>query len=121
MYETLAKSNLHAILHAAGKGPAKQGFAENNTAFESWSVFKAEFLHTYSFPTLKQLASHRLRNHQQCHDEPVIEYYTDVMKLCKIIDYNMTDVSKLDHLNHGLKLSLMKDVLRRAPTMPFEF
>ncbi|CAF1487839.1 unnamed protein product, partial [Rotaria sordida] len=88
---------------------------------ESWTVFKAEFLHTYSSPTLKQLASHRLRNRQQHYDEPVIEYYADVTKLCKIIDPSMTDVSKTDHLYHGLKSSLMKEVFGRAPTTPSEF
>ncbi|CAF1371549.1 unnamed protein product [Rotaria sordida] len=103
------------------EGPAKQWFIENNTHLESWNTFKAEFIHTYSSPTVKQLASQRLRTRQQRTDEPVIEYYTDVMKLCKIIDPNMTDVSKLDHLYHGLKPSLMKEVLRQAPRTPSEF
>ncbi|CAF3424589.1 unnamed protein product [Rotaria socialis] len=94
------------------EGPAKQWYLENNTTFESWSVFKAEFLHTYSSPALKQLASHRLRTRQQRIDEPVNEYYTDIMKLCKIVDPNMTDVSKIDHLYHGIKSSLMKEVHR---------
>ncbi|CAF4445986.1 unnamed protein product, partial [Rotaria magnacalcarata] len=33
----------------------------------------------------------------------------------------MTDASKLDHLYHGLKPSLMKDVLRGAPLTPADF
>ncbi|CAF1539832.1 unnamed protein product, partial [Adineta steineri] len=33
----------------------------------------------------------------------------------------MTDASKLDHLYHGLKSSLMKDVLREAPATPAAF
>ena len=40
------------------------------------------------------------------------------MKLCKLVDLNMTDASKLDHLYHGLKSSLMKEVLRQAPSTP---
>ncbi|CAM4983361.1 unnamed protein product [Rotaria socialis] len=103
------------------EGPAKQWYLENNTTFESWSVFKAEFLHTYSSPALKQLASHRLRTRQQRIDEPVNEYYTDIMKLCKIVDPNMTDVSKIDHLYHGIKSSLMKEVLRLTPRTSAEF
>ena len=43
------------------------------------------------------------------------------MKLCKIIDPNMTDVSKLDHLYHGLKPSLPKEVLRQTPLTPTAF
>ncbi|CAF4376408.1 unnamed protein product, partial [Rotaria magnacalcarata] len=33
--------------------------------FESWSGFKAQFLHTFSSPSSKQLASNRLRTRQQ--------------------------------------------------------
>ena len=103
------------------EGPAKEWFIENITMFESWNVFKAAFLHTYSSPTSKKLASNRLRTRQQRYDEDVIEYYTDVMKLCKLVDPNMTDASKFDHLYHGLKSSLMKEVLRQAPSTPSAF
>ena len=103
------------------EGSAKQWFTESITAFESWSIFKAEFIHTYSSPVSKQLVLHRLRNRQQRFDEPVIEYYTDIIKLCKIVDPNMTDVSKLDHLYHGLKPSLMREVLRQASNTPSNF
>ncbi|CAF5079092.1 unnamed protein product [Rotaria magnacalcarata] len=103
------------------EGHPKQWFNENNTTFESWSLFKTRFLHTYSSPSSKQIASNRLRTRQQRHDEAVIEYYTDVMKLCKLVDPNMTDASKLDHLYHGLKSSLMKEVLREAPLTPSAF
>ena len=44
------------------EGPAKLWFQENIAAFESWSTFKAQFLHTYLSPSLKQLASNRLRH-----------------------------------------------------------
>ncbi|CAF1606546.1 unnamed protein product [Rotaria magnacalcarata] len=102
-------------------GHPKQWFIENITIFESWNVFKTQFLHIYSSPSSKQLASNRLRTRQQRYDEAVIEYYTDVIKLCKLVDPNMTDASKLDHLYHGLKPSLMKDVLRGAPSTPADF
>ncbi|CAF3341881.1 unnamed protein product [Rotaria socialis] len=102
-------------------GHPKQWFNENTTIFESWNVFKTQFLHISSSPSSKQLASNRLRSRQQRYDETVIEYYTDVIKLCKLVDPNMTDASKLDHLYHGLKPSLMKDVLREAPSTPADY
>ncbi|CAF4623612.1 unnamed protein product, partial [Rotaria socialis] len=58
---------------------------------------------------------------QQRIDEPVNEYYTDIMKLCKIVDPDMIDVSKIDHLYHGITSSLMKEVLRQTPRTPAEF
>ncbi|CAF1490083.1 unnamed protein product [Rotaria magnacalcarata] len=75
----------------------------------------------YSGKPDQDLASNRLRTRQQRYDEAVIEYYTDVNKLCKLVDPNMTDASKIDHLYHGLKPSLMKDVLRGAPSTPADF
>jgi hypothetical protein len=102
-------------------GPTKQWYDENRSSFETWNHFKTEFIKTYSSPAKKQLASHRLRTRQQRVDEPIIEYYTDVIKLCKIVDPHMTDVSKIDHLYHGLKMSLMREVLRQEPSTPAEF
>ena len=117
----ITESQALKIISTFLEGHPKQWFIENSTIFESWSIFKAQFIHTYSSPSSKQLASNRLRTRQQRHDEAVIEYYTDVMKLCKLVDPNMTDASKLDHLYHGLKSSLMKDVLREAPSTPSDF
>ncbi|CAF1292664.1 unnamed protein product [Rotaria sordida] len=117
----ITESQALKIIPTFLEGHAKQWFNENNTIFESWSAFKVAFIHTYSSPTAKQLASNRLRTRQQRYDEAVIEYYTDVMKLCKLVDPNMTDASKLDHLYRGLKSSLMKEVLRQAPSTPSEF
>ncbi|CAM4852282.1 unnamed protein product, partial [Rotaria magnacalcarata] len=76
------------------------------------------FLEGHPKQWFNENTSNRLRTRQQRYDVTVIEYYTDVIKLCKLVDPNMTDASKLDHLYHGLKPSLMKDVLRGAPLTP---
>ncbi|CAF2940992.1 unnamed protein product [Rotaria sp. Silwood2] len=110
----ITESQTLKIIPTFLEGSAKQWFIENSTAFESWNAFKDEFTHTYSSPTMKQLASQQLRTHQQHIDEPIIEYYTYIMKSYKIIDPNMTDVSKHDHLYHDLTPSVMKEVLHQA-------
>ncbi|CAF1130814.1 unnamed protein product, partial [Didymodactylos carnosus] len=75
----------------------------------------------YHSPAAKQIASQKLRNHKQRLHERVTAYYTDIIRLCKTIDDRMTDTSKLDHLQQGLKPSLTKEVLRKKPTTPSEF
>ncbi|CAF1931013.1 unnamed protein product [Rotaria magnacalcarata] len=117
----ITESQALKIISTFLDGHPKQWFIENITIFESWNVFKTQFLHIYSSPSSKQLASNRLRTRQQRYEEAVIEYYTDAIKLCKLVDPNMTDASKLDHFYHGLKSSLMKDVLRGAPSTPADF
>ncbi|CAF1096570.1 unnamed protein product [Rotaria sordida] len=49
----ITKSQALKIIPTFLEGSAKQWFTEKITAFESWTVFKAQFLHTYSSPTLK--------------------------------------------------------------------
>ncbi|CAF1366302.1 unnamed protein product, partial [Didymodactylos carnosus] len=100
---------------------AKDWFIANKETFTSWSLFVKEFQNTYSSPAAQQFASQCLPNRQQRSPESVIGYYTDILKLCTIVDPNMADASKCDHLFHGLKSSLMKEVFRRAPTTPEEF
>ncbi|CAF2100470.1 unnamed protein product [Rotaria magnacalcarata] len=117
----ITESQALKIISTFLDGHPKQWFIENITIFESWNVFKTQFLHIYSSASSKQLASNHLRTRQQRYDEAVIEYYTDAIKLCKLVDPNMTDASKLDHFYHGLKSSLMKDVLRGAPSTPADF
>jgi hypothetical protein len=117
----MSESQALKIIPTFLDGPVKEWFNENKTTFDSWGDFKVIFLKTYASPATKQLASHRLRTRQQSLDEPIIEYYTDVIKLCKIVDPNMTDACKIDHLCHGLKSSLLREVLRHAPSTPAEF
>ena len=117
----ITESQALKIISTFLEGSVKEWFIENQQTFESWTHFKEIFLRTYVSPAIKQLASHRLRNRQQRLDEPIIAYYTDVMKLCKTVDPSMTDTCKIDHLCHGLKHSLLREVLRHAPTTPGEF
>lgn len=117
----ITEANALNIIPIFLEGHAKQWYSDNKDIFESWNSFKAEFIRTYSSPTTKQLASNRLRTRLQRYDEPIIEYYTDVLKLCNLVDPSMTDASKIDHLYHGLKNSLMKEVLRQNPQTPSDF
>ncbi|CAF1413625.1 unnamed protein product [Didymodactylos carnosus] len=87
----------------------------------TWDEFVQHLRAAYHSPAAKQIASQKLRNHKQRLHERVTAYYTDIIRLCKTIDDRMTDTSKLDHLQQGLKPSLTKEVLRKKPTTPSEF
>jgi hypothetical protein len=81
----ITESQALKIISTFLDGPAKEWFSENTTTFESWGMFKAAFISTYSSPAAKQLASQRLRTRQQRLDEPIIEYYTDIIKWIETI------------------------------------
>ncbi|CAF4463917.1 unnamed protein product, partial [Didymodactylos carnosus] len=93
----------------------------NRADLHSWDIFLQRLRATYSSPAAKQIASQKLRTRKQGWNESVTAYYTDIIRLCKTVDDKMTDASKLDHLQQGLKPSLIKEVLRQKPATPSEF
>jgi hypothetical protein len=100
---------------------ALEWFLNNRATIDTWDEFLKQIRTAYQSPAAKQIASHKLRNRKQALTEPVTNYVTDVLRLCKIIDPTMTEPSKLDHLQHGLKSSLLKEVLRKEPSTTSQF
>jgi hypothetical protein len=100
---------------------ALEWFLNNRKTIETWDEFLKAIRAAYQSPAAKQIASQKLRNRKQALNEPVTNYVTDVLRLCKIVDSTMTEPSKLDHLQHGLKSTLLKEVLRKEPTTTSQF
>ncbi|CAF4491306.1 unnamed protein product [Didymodactylos carnosus] len=100
---------------------ALEWYLNNRVIITTWDEFVQHLRAASQSPAAKQIASQKLRNRKQGLHEPVTAYYTDIIRLCKTLDDRMTDTSKLDHLQQGLKLSLIKEVLRKKPTTPTEF
>ncbi|CAF5225806.1 unnamed protein product, partial [Rotaria magnacalcarata] len=57
----ITESQALKIISTFLDGHPKQWFIENITIFEAWNAFKTQFLHIFSSPSSKQLASNRLR------------------------------------------------------------
>ena len=61
----------------------------------------------------------KLRNRKQGAGESATDYYYDIMDLCRSVDPNMNETTKLGHLFRGLKPSLAKKLwIKRPPTCP---
>ena len=59
----------------------------------------------------------KLRNRKQGPTESGMDYYYDVVNLCRLIDVNMPESMKLSHLFRGLQPDLMKKIwIKRPPT-----
>ena len=56
----------------------------------------------------------KLRNRKQGAGESATDYYYDIMDLCRSVDPNMNETTKLGHLFRGLKPSLAKKALDQA-------
>ncbi|CAF4515158.1 unnamed protein product, partial [Rotaria magnacalcarata] len=52
----ITESQALKIISTFSEGHPKQWFIENITIFQSWNVFKTQFLHIYSSPSSKKLA-----------------------------------------------------------------
>jgi len=57
----------------------------------------------------------KLRNRVQGLEENAVDYYYDVIALCRSVDTNMTEAVKLDYLFRGLKPKLMEKLYTMRP------
>lgn len=57
----------------------------------------------------------RLRNRKPGIDELAVEYYYDMVDLCRIVDPPMLEPVKLDYLFGGFKPTLLKKIWVRYP------
>ncbi|CAF1214118.1 unnamed protein product [Didymodactylos carnosus] len=102
-------------------GEAKNWWRLNKDSIHSWPEFMSRISNVFRRSDQHSLSFHQLNNHIQRSDESVIEYYNTMIKLCNQTDPNMTDTSKLNYLQMGLKQSLQKDVFRRHPPTASQF
>ncbi|CAF1572738.1 unnamed protein product, partial [Didymodactylos carnosus] len=63
----------------------------------------------------------RLQRYQQTPNQNVQQYYTEVIKLCKEADSDMSDRTKLQHLFSGLKPTIKIKVIEKDPASTKEF
>ena len=67
---------------------------------------KSRLLETFKKGNYEQFQEGKLRNGKQLPNESVMEYYYEVVSLCKSLDPNMSDQAKVNYLMGGLKPEL---------------
>ena len=63
----------------------------------------------------------RLRKRRQRMNEPAVEYYYDVMNLCRLVDPQMAEARKLGHLFDRLRPTLVERIWMTQPISCEEF
>ena len=89
-----------------------------------WDIFHKALLQRFPAPPSISNAFEyfqQLSNRRQGIDEPTVDYYTNVLKLCHNYNPQMSDTEQVDHLKKGLRPSLLEKVLDREPTTPTDF
>ena len=69
---------------------------------------RTRLLKSFSIGNYKQYHANKLQNCQQLKDENGVEYYYDVIALCKVVDPEMSENEKVNHLMRGLGAELTK-------------
>ncbi|KZR96327.1 Uncharacterized protein APZ42_009397, partial [Daphnia magna] len=63
----------------------------------------------------------RLRSKTQGMDEPTVRYYYEILNLCRMVDPNMTEEHRLEHLFRGLRPALLRKIYPMKPKTCEEF
>lgn len=73
------------------------------------------FLEEFQQGTYGRNQEAKLRKRKQGIEEPVVEYYYEVIDLCRMVDHEMPEAMKLDYLFRGKKLSLVEKIWIKNP------
>ena len=78
------------------------GNAQQNTTHG----LKSLFLRRFASETVKRLTERKLRNRMQRKDEDIAEYYYDILDMCRIVQKDMSEEARVDHLLRGVNANL---------------
>ncbi|CAF1351702.1 unnamed protein product [Didymodactylos carnosus] len=94
-----------------------------NSSDCDWASFQATFCLRYPqqrHQTNSILILQQLKDRKQHTTEPFLNYYNDIMKLCKEYDAQISDSQCLDHLKIGMKVTLLEKVISNDIKQPQE-
>jgi hypothetical protein len=99
---------------------AYKWWSEQKQHIPDWSTFKQLMIEQFGEKN-EYLIEQQLEQRKQQSNEPVIQYYYDIIDLCKKCDPNMSDKQKIRKLTTGLRLALYQDAIKDIYTTPSEF
>jgi len=82
---------------------------------QDYDSFKEQFLTTFTSSGDKLKIYSKLTNRRQRPDETVQSYHYDILSLCSKFNEKMLESEKILHLLHGLKPSLLQQVMMADP------
>ncbi|CAF1321430.1 unnamed protein product [Didymodactylos carnosus] len=94
---------------------AKLWYKERKNHITTWSQFKVEITNAYTSSYEVTLAFQRLKNYQQTNGQFIKQYYADIIKLCKDVDPQMSEQTKLQNLIANLKPSIKINIIEKDP------
>lgn len=115
----LSDSEKLSLVPTCLEADAREWFYDQT--IHTWTSFVLKILTTFESSGKADIAFNRLRNYKQGLNQDVRQYYFEIMKLCKDVNFVMNDSTKLQYLKDGLKPSLRFDVLLKNPTNTEEF
>ena len=99
------------------EGSARKWFLVANP--QSWEALKTGFLDAFKHAHFQMRVEARLRSRQQGLNEPVTDYFYDIMDSCRQLedeqDDDMPELTKLQHLLRGLTPMLLEKMWPLVP------
>lgn len=102
------------------KDIAYKWWKENKQEDWSWQTFKQALICQFGNKN-EHLLARQLDQRRQQYNEPVIQYYYDILELCNKYDPDMSDKQKVFKLINGLRWSLYTEAVKDVYTNPAEF
>ncbi|KAI9555916.1 hypothetical protein GHT06_018446 [Daphnia sinensis] len=100
---------------------AAQPAAGGNPATPAVTGLRSMFLKEFQPDNYGLFQETRLRSRTQGMDEPTVRYYYEILNLCRLVDPNMLEAHRLEHLFRGLRPALLRKIYPMKPKTCEEF
>jgi len=107
---------LHSVATLKLSGSAFNWYDNNRDSLDSWSLLKTNLFARFK-PSLS-VAKTQLKERRQQPGESLLEYYDDVIDLCKQVDSTMPLHMIVDYLQDGVRNELKIHIKRRLKALP---
>ena len=100
---------------------ARTWFENHESCLTTWTLFKSEFLNTFTSVVRKERAELLLETRTQHPNEGVVIFVEEMKKLFRRADPQMTEEKKLRFLMRGVKQELFACLVRNPPKTVADF
>jgi len=104
-----------SLMSYALRGDALDWFKLNASAFSSWEVFTQALKQAFVSSYLDEIAQKKLENYKQTENQSVRSFYTEILKLCKEAEPEMSELVKVKHLVGKSNPSIQFEVRKKKP------
>jgi Ty3 transposon capsid-like protein len=103
------------------RGDALEWYKSNKSTLNCWITFVTEIKRAFTSSFHEEMAFKRLESYTQGANQPIRNFFNEILKLCKEADSTMSESTKLKNLVNKTRPTIQFEVRKKKPTNTSQF